>query len=55
MLVRFVAEVRLKVGEEMKALGPWRPLILTTPRQAETHAEFVGVIGYVRPQDMTVR
>lgn len=43
--VRFGAGVRHKVGEEMEAMGLARALILTTPQQAETGAEFAGRLG----------
>ncbi|TXI00504.1 MAG: maleylacetate reductase [Pseudorhodobacter sp.] len=43
--VRFGAGVRHKVGEEMDALGLKRALILTTPQQAETGAQFARDLG----------
>ena len=43
--VRFGAGVRHKVGEEMEALGLSRALILTTPQQADTGAEFAELLG----------
>ena len=43
--VRFGAGVRHKVGEEMEALGLGRALILTTPQQADTGAEFAERLG----------
>jgi maleylacetate reductase len=45
MRVRFGAGVRHKVGEEMDALGLKRTLILTTPQQADTGAEFATLLG----------
>lgn len=45
MRVRFGAGVRHKVREEMEALGLKRALVLTTPQQAETGAEFVEALG----------
>ena len=43
--VRFGAGVRHKVGEEMETLGLTRALILTTPQQADTGAEFAERLG----------
>ncbi len=43
--VRFGAGVRHKVGEEMEAMGLHRALILTTPQQADTGAEFAALLG----------
>ena len=43
--VRFGVGVRHKVGEEMASLGVSHALILTTPQQAETGAEFAGSLG----------
>jgi maleylacetate reductase len=43
--VRFGAGVRHKVGEEMAGLGLTRALILTTPQQAGTGAEFAALLG----------
>ena len=43
--VRFGAGVRHKVAEEMDALGLQRALILTTPQQADTGAEFARQLG----------
>jgi maleylacetate reductase len=43
--VRFGAGVRHEVGEEMEALGFSRALVLTTPQQAETGAEFAQRLG----------
>lgn len=43
--VRFGAGVRHKVGEEMETLGLKRALILTTPQQAGTGAEFAALVG----------
>ena len=43
--VRFGAGLRHKVGEEMDTLGLSRALILTTPQQAETGAEFAERLG----------
>lgn len=43
--VRFGVGVRHKVGEEMGALGLSRALILTTPQQAQTGAEFAAQLG----------
>ena len=43
--VRFGAGVRHKVGEEMDAMGLARALILTTPQQAATGAEFAELLG----------
>ncbi|NBE06944.1 maleylacetate reductase [Paragemmobacter ruber] len=45
MRVRFGAGVRHKVGEEMDTLGLSRALILTTPQQADTGAEFAALLG----------
>lgn len=45
MRVRFGAGVRHKVGEEMETLGLKRALVLTTPQQADTGAEFVDTLG----------
>ena len=45
VLVRFGARVRHKVGEEMEAMGLRRALILTTPQQADTGAEFAALLG----------
>lgn len=43
--VRFGAGVRHNVGEEMEASGLGRALILTTPQQADTGAEFAERLG----------
>ena len=43
--VRFGAGVRHAVGEEMDALGVRRALVLTTPQQAGTAAEFAAMLG----------
>lgn len=43
--VRFGPGVRHKVGEEMDQLGLHRALILTTPHQADTGAEFAEQLG----------
>jgi maleylacetate reductase len=43
--VRFGSGVRHKVAEEMDALGLHRALILTTPQQADTGAEFARHLG----------
>lgn len=43
--VRFGAGVRHKVGDEMEVLGLSRALILTTPQQAATGAEFAALLG----------
>jgi maleylacetate reductase len=43
--VRFGAGVRHMVGDEMQALGLCRALILTTPQQADTGAEFAARLG----------
>lgn len=43
--VRFGAGVRHKVAEEMEAMGLSRALILTTPQQADTGAEFAALLG----------
>lgn len=43
--VRFGAGVRHKVAEEMETLGLTRALILTTPQQAGTGAEFAEQLG----------
>ncbi len=43
--VRFGAGVRHTLGEEMAALGLSRALILTTPQQAETGAQFADLLG----------
>jgi maleylacetate reductase len=45
MRVRFGAGARHLVGEEMARLGLSRALILTTPQQAETGAEFAAALG----------
>ena len=45
MRVRFGAGVRHQVGEEMARLGLSRALILTTPQQADTGAEFAALLG----------
>lgn len=45
MRVRFGAGARHLVGEEMERLGLSRALILTTPQQAETGAEFAAALG----------
>ncbi|WP_434620237.1 maleylacetate reductase [Tabrizicola sp. M-4] len=45
MRVRFGAGVRHAVGEEMERLGLGRALILTTPQQAVTGAEFAERLG----------
>lgn len=45
MRVRFGAGVRHQVGEEMARLGLSRALILTTPQQADTGAEFATLLG----------
>lgn len=43
--VRFGAGVRHLLGDEMEALGLSRALILTTPQQADTGAEFAEKLG----------
>lgn len=43
--VRFGAGVRHRIGEEMATLGLSRALILTTPQQAATGAEFAEQLG----------
>ncbi|MEZ5755108.1 MAG: maleylacetate reductase [Paracoccaceae bacterium] len=43
--VRFGPGIRHHVGEEMAALGLSRALILTTPQQADTGAEFAALLG----------
>ncbi len=43
--VRFGPGVRHKVAEEMAAMGLGRALILTTPQQADTGAEFAALLG----------
>ena len=43
--VRFGVGLRHKVGEEMETLGVARALILTTPHQADTGAEFAERLG----------
>lgn len=43
--VRFGAGIRHAVGEEMQGAGLKRALILTTPQQAETGAEFANRLG----------
>lgn len=43
--VRFGPGVRHRVAEEMDMLGLSRALILTTPQQAETGAEFAAMLG----------
>ncbi|MEZ5797707.1 MAG: maleylacetate reductase [Paracoccaceae bacterium] len=43
--VRFGAGVRHRVGEEMETLGLGRALVLTTPQQADTGAEFAQRLG----------
>ena len=43
--VRFGPGVRHRVGDEMEALGLSHALILTTPQQAETGAEFAARLG----------
>jgi maleylacetate reductase len=43
--VRFGAGVRHKVGEEMEAMSLKRALVLTTPQQADTGAEFAARLG----------
>ena len=44
--VRFGLGLRHKVGEEMETLGVTRALILTTPHQADTGAEFAERLGH---------
>ncbi|MBC2834233.1 maleylacetate reductase [Paragemmobacter straminiformis] len=43
--VRFGAGVRHAVGEEMERMGLGRALVLTTPQQADTGAEFAARLG----------
>lgn len=43
--VRFGVGVRHKVAEEMDRMGLSRALVLTTPQQAETGAEFAAELG----------
>lgn len=45
MRVRFGAGARHLVGEEMARLGLSRALILTTPQQADTGADFAAALG----------
>ena len=45
MRVRFGAGARHLVAEEMERLGLSRALILTTPQQADTGAEFAAALG----------
>jgi maleylacetate reductase len=44
--LRFGPGIRHQVGEEMDSLGLSRALILTTPQQAETGAEFAQALGH---------